>query len=336
MPFYLRPRSINLAVTHLGNQEAVKKQTEILDDIGKNAGYNLDNPDTPLQAFQRNFDGSYTVTLKSTNEKEKLENMLQSATFSTKFRYKATTADIVSGRLTITECPVEYPIPKLFQLLQQFIDIASIKDGYYRNVPGIKNGVKHVIYRKEIKSIPTTLRLPEGIQITIKKDNIEIPNHHPEDHAEMHKEKQKSPWNGHEQIKEKLNEIKPELTLPQSKPETNQTPPTAKNTVETSIIDLETPTHTQSEDEETDKAESLDLYMEDSDTDTLTELTEEDTNPSTKPSPNPTKDTQPSTPNKDERKNTAEVNKPTTPQWKIRQMENNHKKRKKVKAKKRL
>ena len=70
-------------------------------------------------------------------------------------------------------CPNEYPKAKLAMTLQPYIETQRLKDGYYRDYPGIRNGLKHVSYKRELKPIPNTLRLPEGIWIKIKVDGEE-------------------------------------------------------------------------------------------------------------------------------------------------------------------
>ena len=108
----------------------------------------------PSEGFQRNQDNTFTVTLKTTETKNLMTSTLQKEEINSSFSFKTTTADIIGGRLTIIGCPNDYPNPKLAKILQQYVDVMNVKDGYYKDFPSIKNGMKQVSYRKEIKPVP--------------------------------------------------------------------------------------------------------------------------------------------------------------------------------------
>ena len=56
-------------------------------------------------------------------------------------------------------------------MISEYVQIVHIKEGRYKDFPTIKNGLRYVTYIRAIKEIPTTITLPEGIQIKILQDN---------------------------------------------------------------------------------------------------------------------------------------------------------------------
>ena len=167
---YPRPRSIEMEVNHKSATNRPIRQTEILEDLVKISGHQLTDPKMPIESFQRNQDGSYTATMKSITAKLEMQNKLDKGHPASPFNYKTASADIVGGRLTIIGCPGEYPNTKIALILRPYVDQTRVKDGMYKDFPNIKNGMKHVTYRKQIKPIPSFITLPEGIRVKIKTD----------------------------------------------------------------------------------------------------------------------------------------------------------------------
>ena len=166
MAFLVRPHSLELEVNSRSGEEENLKQTEILEDLIGIAEGTPDN--SPIEGFQRNEDGSFTVTLDSIVQKEKLARQIEQKKDLSHFTYTVSSADIVGGSATILGCPNEYPNFKLRAILSRYVDVAKIKDGKYKNFPRIRNGVKHFTYKKIYTALPRFLYLPEQIQVKIK------------------------------------------------------------------------------------------------------------------------------------------------------------------------
>ena len=172
MSVYQRPTSIELEVQPKDENQIPLKQRDILNDLfrlAKAAGL----PDKPLGGFQKNSDGTFTVTLNSTEMKMKFMSYLSRNQTTGAFIYHPSSADIVGGQLTIIGAPNEHPNHKIHAALSTYVDIVRIKNGSYKEHPEVRNGVKHLTFQKIYKPYPSQLKMPDGFMIKIKTEGTD-------------------------------------------------------------------------------------------------------------------------------------------------------------------
>ena len=46
--------------------------------------------------------------------------------------------------------------------MRQYLEQPRVKDGFYKDFPQIKNGMKDITYKGELKPVPTFIMLMEG------------------------------------------------------------------------------------------------------------------------------------------------------------------------------
>ena len=172
MSSYERPTSIELEVQPKDDSQIPLKQKDILNDlfeIAKMAGL----PHKPIGGFQKNTDGTFTITLNCTEHKNILMSFLSKNSTLGAFIYHPSSADSVGGQVTLIGAPNEYPNHKLHAALSVYVDIVRIKNGSYKEHPEVRNGVKHLTFKKIYRPYPSQLKLPEGFQIKTKTDGSE-------------------------------------------------------------------------------------------------------------------------------------------------------------------
>ena len=87
--------------------------------------------------------------------------------------YHPSSADLVGGQLTLLGAPNEYPNHKLHAMMSPYVDIVKIKNGSYKEHPEVRNGVKHLTFKKILKPYPTQMKLPEGYMLKIKTEGAD-------------------------------------------------------------------------------------------------------------------------------------------------------------------
>ena len=162
MPLDLRPTSFELQIAKVNPNENTIKQLDVLGEILHIVESKTDMQQINIQGFERNTPSRYTITL-DTRDQRNTDGLLCEKPNCLDFTYKTSHADIQGGCITISGIPIEYPNTQIQELLAKTVDIINIKHGTYRQYPTIKNGLRHITYRKQYTLIPTTLRLPEGL-----------------------------------------------------------------------------------------------------------------------------------------------------------------------------
>ena len=140
------------------------KQRDVLNDLfelTKMAGL----PHKPIGGFHKNNDGTFTITLNATDQKVKFMTFLSRNQTIGAFIYHPSSADLVGGQLTLLGAPNEYPNDKLHAMMSPYVDIVRIKNGSYKEHPEVRNGVKHLTFKKILKPYPTQMKLPEGYML---------------------------------------------------------------------------------------------------------------------------------------------------------------------------
>ena len=169
MTSFERPTSIELEVQPKDESQIPLKQREILNDLfdlTKIAGL----PHKPIGGFQKNNDGTFTITLNATDQRTKFMTFLSRNQTIGAFIYHPSSADLVGGQLTLLGAPNEYPNHKLHAMMSPYVDIVKIKNGSYKEHPEVRNGVKHLTFKKILKPYPTQMKLPEGYMLKIKTE----------------------------------------------------------------------------------------------------------------------------------------------------------------------
>ena len=172
MTSYERPTSIELEVQPKEESQIPLKQREIINDLfdlAKLAGL----PHKPIGGFQKNNDGTFTITLNATDQRTKFMTFLSRNQTIGAFIYHPSSADLVGGQLTLLGAPNEYPNHKLHAMMSPYIDIVKIKNGCYKEHPEVRNGVKHLTFKKILKPYPTQMKLPEGYMLKIKTEGAD-------------------------------------------------------------------------------------------------------------------------------------------------------------------
>ena len=121
---------IEVEVRHKTNIEAPLKRVEILRDLITTSGKSAVDPNMPIQAFQKNGNDTFTITLKTRQDRLVFENKLNNQQTLGSFNYKTSSADIIGGSLTVLGCPDEYPPYKIRSVMNQYVDIIRIKQGH--------------------------------------------------------------------------------------------------------------------------------------------------------------------------------------------------------------
>ena len=161
MAIYERLESIELEVQPKAEIQMLLRQNDILEDLlrlQQIAGM----PIGTIEGLQRNTDGTFTVTLNSVRNKMSFMTFLSKNPTIGDYIYYPSSADMVGGRLTIQGAPNEYPNHKIHAIPSNYIDIVKIKNRANRAQPEVRNGVKHVTFKKIYKPYPSQLKLPEG------------------------------------------------------------------------------------------------------------------------------------------------------------------------------
>ena len=126
-----------------------------------------------IRGFQRNNPNSFTITLDTEKLKNTHVKYLQTNPKSKHYLYTTKSADIITGRLTLTGIPVEYPDTEIETILSEYVEVLNIRHGKYNDFPDIENGLRHVAYKHKLQSIPTKLTLEEGIPFYMKEEGSE-------------------------------------------------------------------------------------------------------------------------------------------------------------------
>ena len=125
-----------------------------------------------ITGFEQNTASRYTIMLGTRDQRDTLMDYFEKNPTGLEFRYKTSHADIQEGRITISGIPIEYPNTQIQELLAKTVDIINIKHDTYRQYPIIKNGLRHIKYRKQYTFLPTNLRLPKGLTKYIKQEGV--------------------------------------------------------------------------------------------------------------------------------------------------------------------
>ena len=172
MAIYERLESIEIEVLPKAQIQMPLKQNDLLEDLLRLqiiAGL----PKGTIEGFQRNTDGTFTVTLNTVRNKTIFMTFLSKIPTMGEYIYYLSSVDMVGGRLTIQGAPNEYPNHKIHAALSNYVDIVKIKNGACKAHPEVRNGVKHVTFKKMHKLYPSQLKLPKGFQVRIKMDGAE-------------------------------------------------------------------------------------------------------------------------------------------------------------------
>ena len=172
MPLYLRPTSFELEIAKIETNQNPIKHLDVLREIFHILESKPDMQHINIQGFERNTTARYTVTLDTRDQRDTLMDYFVKNPTGLEFTYQASHANLQGGRLTISGIPVEYPNIQIQELLAKTVDIINIKHGTYRQYPTVKNGLRHITYRKQYRVIPTTLQIPEGYTAYIKQDGV--------------------------------------------------------------------------------------------------------------------------------------------------------------------
>ena len=174
MAYYIRPTSIDLQVKRLDSNSVPMKQKEILGELLEIIEEIPDLERKQIRGFQRNNPNSFTITLNTETSKEIRSKYLKTNPKGENYMYTPKSADIITGRLTLTGIPVEYQDTTVETILSEYIQVAKIRHGTYNDFPDIENGLRHVAYKHKLKAIPTKLTLPEGIHFYTKEEKNDI------------------------------------------------------------------------------------------------------------------------------------------------------------------
>ena len=147
MLLYLRPTSFELEIAKIKTNQNPIKHLDVLREIFHILESKPDMQHINIQGFERNTTTRYTITLDTRDQRDTLMDYYN---------------------LTISGIPVKYPNTQIQELLAKTVDITNIKHGTYRQYPTVKNGLRHITYRKQYRVIPTILELP-GLTAYIKQ-----------------------------------------------------------------------------------------------------------------------------------------------------------------------